>query len=44
MVLVAFVSPVVVAHECKRRAKELGMAGTPLAAPPGTEIHAETPH
>ncbi|XP_039923480.1 equilibrative nucleobase transporter 1 isoform X1 [Hirundo rustica] len=44
VVLVAFVSPVVVAHECQRRAKELGMAGTPLAAPPGTEIHAETPH
>ncbi|XP_053837080.1 equilibrative nucleobase transporter 1 isoform X2 [Vidua macroura] len=44
VVLVAFVSPVVVARECQRRAKELGMAGTPLAAPPGTEIHAETPH
>uniref|UniRef100_A0A8C3N6Z0 Uncharacterized protein n=1 Tax=Geospiza parvula TaxID=87175 RepID=A0A8C3N6Z0_GEOPR len=44
MVLVAFVSPVVVARECQRRAKELGMAGTPLAAPPSTEIHAETPH
>lgn len=44
VVLVAFVSPVVVAHECKRRAKELGTAGSPLAAPPGAEIHAETPH
>ncbi|XP_068050582.1 equilibrative nucleobase transporter 1 isoform X2 [Anomalospiza imberbis] len=44
VVLVAFVSPVVVARECQRRAKELGMAGTPLASPPGTEIHAETPH
>nr|XP_021411679.1 solute carrier family 43 member 3 isoform X1 [Lonchura striata domestica] len=44
VVLVAFVSPVVVARECQRRAKELGMAGTPLAAAPGTEIHAETPH
>lgn len=44
VVLVAFVSPVVVARECQRRAKELGIAGTPLAAPPSTEIHAETPH
>lgn len=44
MVLVAFVSPVVVARECQRRAKELGMASTPLAAAPSAEIHAETPH
>lgn len=44
VVLVAFVSPLVVARECQRRAKELGMAGTPLAAPPSTEINAETPH
>ncbi|XP_018862636.1 solute carrier family 43 member 3 isoform X4 [Parus major] len=44
VVLVAFVSPVVVARECQRRTKELGMAAAPLAAPPSTEIHAETPH
>ncbi|KAM6388746.1 equilibrative nucleobase transporter 1 [Rhynochetos jubatus] len=44
MVLVAFVSPVVVARECRRRAKELGAAGTPLAAPPGAETPAELPH
>lgn len=44
MVLVAFVSPVVVARECQWRAKELGMASTPLAATPSAEIHAETPH
>lgn len=44
VVLVAFVSPVVVARECQRRAKELAMASTPLAAAPNAEIHAETPH
>ncbi|PKU38146.1 solute carrier family 43 member 3 [Limosa lapponica baueri] len=44
VVLVAFVSPVVVARECQRRAKELGAAGTPLAAPPETETPAEVPH
>ncbi|KAM6133377.1 LOW QUALITY PROTEIN: equilibrative nucleobase transporter 1 [Phoenicopterus ruber ruber] len=43
VVLVAFVSPVVVARECRRRAKELGAAGTPLAAPPGAETPAEMP-
>ncbi|XP_053923396.1 equilibrative nucleobase transporter 1 isoform X2 [Cuculus canorus] len=37
VVLVAFASPVVVARECRRRAKELEAAGTPLAEPP-------TPH
>ncbi|KAM6321907.1 equilibrative nucleobase transporter 1 [Podargus strigoides] len=37
VVLVAFVSPVVVVRECRRRAQELGAAGTPLTAPPGTE-------
>uniref|UniRef100_A0A8C3PIS3 Solute carrier family 43 member 3 n=1 Tax=Calidris pygmaea TaxID=425635 RepID=A0A8C3PIS3_9CHAR len=44
VVLVAFVSPVVVARECQRRAKELGAAGTPLAAPPDTETPAEASH
>ncbi|XP_055670074.1 equilibrative nucleobase transporter 1 isoform X1 [Falco peregrinus] len=44
VVLVAFVSPVVVARECRRRAKELGAAGTPLAAPPGAETPTEMPH
>ncbi|KAM6360186.1 equilibrative nucleobase transporter 1 isoform 3-T4 [Alca torda] len=44
VVLVAFVSPVVVARECWRRAKELGAAGTPLAAPPGAETPDELPH
>ncbi|KAM6115243.1 equilibrative nucleobase transporter 1 [Pterocles gutturalis] len=44
VVLVAFVSPVVVARECRRRAKEMEGAGTPLAASPGTETPAETPH
>ncbi|XP_039409179.1 solute carrier family 43 member 3 [Corvus cornix cornix] len=44
VVLVAFVSPVVVTRECQRRAKELGMASTPLAAAPSAEIHVETPH
>ncbi|XP_064019552.1 equilibrative nucleobase transporter 1 [Pogoniulus pusillus] len=44
VVLVAFVSPVVVARECRRRAQELEAAGTPLAAPPGAETPAETPH
>ncbi|XP_075357800.1 equilibrative nucleobase transporter 1 isoform X2 [Mycteria americana] len=44
VVLVAFVSPVVVARECRRRAKELGAAGTPLAAAPGAKTPAEVPH
>ncbi|XP_064309279.1 equilibrative nucleobase transporter 1 [Phalacrocorax carbo] len=44
VVLVAFGSPVVVARECRRRAKELGAAGTPLTAPPGTETPDEMPH
>ncbi|XP_054684996.1 equilibrative nucleobase transporter 1 isoform X4 [Grus americana] len=44
VVLVAFVSPVVVARECRRRAKELEAAGTPLAAPPGAETPTELPH
>ncbi|XP_074904698.1 equilibrative nucleobase transporter 1 isoform X1 [Buteo buteo] len=43
VVLVAFVSPVVVVCECRRRAKELGAAGTPLTAPPGSETPAEMP-
>ncbi|XP_040977922.1 solute carrier family 43 member 3 isoform X4 [Aquila chrysaetos chrysaetos] len=43
VVLVAFVSPMVVACECRRRAKELGAAGTPLTAPPGAETPAEMP-
>ncbi|KAM6074102.1 equilibrative nucleobase transporter 1 isoform 2-T3 [Chlamydotis macqueenii] len=43
VVLVAFVSPVVVARECRRRAKELGAAGTPLTAPAGAETPAEMP-
>ncbi|XP_042640865.1 solute carrier family 43 member 3 isoform X2 [Tyto alba] len=43
VVLVAFVSPVVVARECRRRAKELEAAGTPLAAPPGAETPTEAP-
>ncbi|XP_074740758.1 equilibrative nucleobase transporter 1 isoform X4 [Strix uralensis] len=43
VVLVAFVSPVVVARECRRRAEELGAAGTPLAAPPGAEAPPEVP-
>ncbi|XP_030307233.1 solute carrier family 43 member 3 isoform X6 [Calypte anna] len=37
VVLVAFISPVMVAHECRRRAKELGAAGTPLEAPPNAQ-------
>ncbi|KAM7110522.1 equilibrative nucleobase transporter 1 isoform 2-T3 [Ciconia maguari] len=44
VVLVAFVSPMVVARECRRRAKELGAAGTPLAAAPGAKTPAEVPH
>ncbi|XP_051499736.1 equilibrative nucleobase transporter 1 [Apus apus] len=44
VVLVAFVSPVVVTRECQRRAKELGAAGTPLAAPPSTQATSELPH
>ncbi|XP_072721903.1 equilibrative nucleobase transporter 1 isoform X2 [Ciconia boyciana] len=44
VVLVAFVSPMVVARECRRRAKELGAAGTPLAATPGAKTPAEVPH
>ncbi|XP_075282501.1 equilibrative nucleobase transporter 1 [Opisthocomus hoazin] len=44
VVLVAFVSPVVVARECRRRAKELEGAGTPLVAPPGAKTPTETPH
>lgn len=44
VVLVAFVSPVVVARECQQRAKELGTAGSALAAPSSAEIHAETPN
>ncbi|KAM6274943.1 equilibrative nucleobase transporter 1 isoform 1-T3 [Porphyrio hochstetteri] len=44
IVLVAFVSPMVVARECRRRAKELEAAGTPLTAPPGAETPAEMPH
>ncbi|KAM6309031.1 equilibrative nucleobase transporter 1 [Aegotheles albertisi] len=44
VVLVAYVSPVVVARECRRRAKELEAAGTPLAAPPGAEPPTEPPH
>ncbi|XP_050192587.1 equilibrative nucleobase transporter 1 isoform X3 [Myiozetetes cayanensis] len=44
VVLVAFVSPVVVARECRRRAKELEAAGTPLTAPPAAETPAEMPH
>ncbi|XP_075019840.1 equilibrative nucleobase transporter 1 isoform X2 [Calonectris borealis] len=44
VVLVAFVSPVVVARECRRRAKELGAAGTPLTAPLDAETPAEMPH
>ncbi|XP_010566363.1 PREDICTED: solute carrier family 43 member 3 [Haliaeetus leucocephalus] len=43
VVLVAFVSPVVVVCECRRRAKELGAAGTPLTAPPGSKTPAEMP-
>lgn len=37
VLLVAFISPMVVARECRRQAKEMGAAGTPLAAPPGTK-------
>ncbi|KAM4667114.1 equilibrative nucleobase transporter 1 isoform 1-T1 [Amazona ochrocephala] len=44
VVLVAFVSPVVVARECRRQAKELGAAGTPLAAPPGAESPDKATH
>lgn len=44
VVLVAFVSPVVVARECRRQAKELGAAGTPLAASPGTKTPDEATH
>ncbi|XP_061206420.1 equilibrative nucleobase transporter 1 [Neopsephotus bourkii] len=44
VVLLAFVSPVVVARECRRQAKELGAAGTPLAAPPSTETPDEATH
>ncbi|XP_075569404.1 equilibrative nucleobase transporter 1-like [Pelecanus crispus] len=40
VVLVAFVSPVVVARECRRRAKELEAAGIPLTAPAGAETPA----
>ncbi|XP_032546836.1 solute carrier family 43 member 3 [Chiroxiphia lanceolata] len=44
VVLLAFVSPVVVARECRRRAKELEAAGTPLTAPPAAETPTEMPH
>ncbi|XP_057252624.1 equilibrative nucleobase transporter 1 isoform X2 [Pezoporus wallicus] len=44
VVLLAFVSPVVVARECRHQAKELGAAGTPLAAAPGTETPDEATH
>ncbi|XP_062479372.1 equilibrative nucleobase transporter 1-like, partial [Pezoporus occidentalis] len=44
VVLLAFVSPVVVARECRHQAKELGAAGTPLAAAPGTETPEEATH
>ncbi|XP_075569403.1 equilibrative nucleobase transporter 1-like [Pelecanus crispus] len=40
VVLVAFVSPVVVARECRQRAKELEAAGIPLTAPAGAETPA----
>ncbi|XP_035405860.1 equilibrative nucleobase transporter 1 [Cygnus atratus] len=44
VVLVAFVSPVVVARECRRRAKDLEAVSSPLDAPPSTETPAQTPH
>ncbi|OPJ74248.1 hypothetical protein AV530_013599 [Patagioenas fasciata monilis] len=44
VVLVAFVSPVVVARKCHRLAKDLGAAGTPLTAPPSAESPTELPH
>ncbi|XP_064921838.1 equilibrative nucleobase transporter 1 isoform X6 [Columba livia] len=44
VVLVAFVSPVVVARKCRQLAKDLGAAGTPLTAPPSAETPTELPH
>lgn len=44
VVLVAYVSPVVVARECRRRAKDLEAVSSPLDAPPSAETHAQTLH
>uniref|UniRef100_A0A8C3CH55 Solute carrier family 43 member 3 n=1 Tax=Cairina moschata TaxID=8855 RepID=A0A8C3CH55_CAIMO len=44
VVLVAYVSPVVVARECRRRAKDLETVSSPLDAPPSAETPAQTPH
>lgn len=44
VVLVAYVSPVVVARECRRRAKDLEAVSSPLDAPPSAETPAQTPH
>ncbi|XP_064369340.1 equilibrative nucleobase transporter 1 isoform X1 [Dromaius novaehollandiae] len=44
VVLLAFGSPLAVARECRRRARELGAAGgTPLTAPPGAGAPPEAP-
>ncbi|XP_048805688.1 equilibrative nucleobase transporter 1 isoform X1 [Lagopus muta] len=44
VVLLAYVSPVVVARECRRRAKDLEAASSPLEASASAETPAQTPH
>ncbi|XP_021258619.1 solute carrier family 43 member 3 isoform X2 [Numida meleagris] len=44
VVLLAYVSPVVVARECRRRAKKLKAAASPLETSTSAETPAQTPH